>query len=258
MCLGTISYESKIYNLDYMTSEELKILLNSVFKTNELITIDKIELEGILSSVYTNRITEESINTKIGNQLSSINVSIDRINPKFIDNSKNYEKIKNEIIKVLSEYEIVLKQYSQKYDKKIEDLIFEKIDVENKLFQEIISEDNVSDDDNLKKMQKEIKLLNRKIINFNEKKKNKIFESMEAGGKTISTQIRKPKTFSKITKFFVNRFNTYNVIIKNVIEPLKLRIDDFKINELKKSNIKISEFNLDRIQQKIENIKNKK
>ena len=55
---------------------------------------------------------------------------------------------------------------------------------------------------------------------------------MEVGGKWVTTTIKKPKTFSKITRFFASRFNTPKLIIKTIIEPLNARIDDFVNNEL--------------------------
>lgn len=255
MSLGTIVYDKKIYNLDYMTADEIKDLLNFMEKQDVKtpLTSEKIELNAILKSVYTNKISVETINTKMNHQLNSIEFTIDRINPKFRENSKNYDKIKDELITSLSEYELVLKQFSQKYDKKIEDLILNKVELENKLVLEISNENNdTENDETIKKLKKEIKLLTKKINQLNEKKKNKLFESLEVGEKGISTQIRKPKTFSKITKFFSNRFNTHNVIMKNVIEPLKSRIDEFKTNELKNKKEKIYDFNLKHIQEKID------
>jgi len=91
---------------------------------------------------------------------------------------------------------------------------------------------------------------------LNEEKIKKIFDAMESENKAISTQIRKPRTFSKITKFFVNKFNTYNVIMKNVIEPMNQKIDEFKVNELESFNGKAKEFNLKEIENKIKEILN--
>ncbi|MGN1298488.1 MAG: hypothetical protein ACI4UE_00670 [Candidatus Scatovivens sp.] len=42
MKLGTISYEEKIYNLDYMSSEEIESLLNKIInKRKQNITLGK-------------------------------------------------------------------------------------------------------------------------------------------------------------------------------------------------------------------------
>lgn len=74
---------------------------------------------------------------------------------------------------------------------------------------------------------------------------------METENKAISTQIRKPRTIKKITKFFANRFNTYNVIIKSVLEPIRQRVDEFKVNELGRVEFKNQEFDLKEMEQKI-------
>ena len=59
---------------------------------------------------------------------------------------------------------------------------------------------------------------------------------MEVGEKWVTTTIKKPKTFSRITRFFVSKFNTPKIIIKTIIEPLNGRIEDFVNNEL--ANVK--------------------
>ena len=75
-------------------------------------------------------------------------------------------------------------------------------------------------------------MINEEIRRINERKKQNILDAMEVGGKWVTTTIKKPKTFSKITRFFASRFNTPKLIIKTIIEPLNARIDDFVNNEL--------------------------
>ena len=55
---------------------------------------------------------------------------------------------------------------------------------------------------------------------------------MEVGDKAIATTIRKPRMFKKITRFFVSRFNTAKIVESSIIEPLNLRIEGFRNNEL--------------------------
>ena len=86
--------------------------------------------------------------------------------------------------------------------------------------------------DRISKVEKEIYLINEEIRRINERKKQNILDAMEVGGKWVTTTIKKPKTFSKITRFFASRFNTPKLIIKTIIEPLNARIDDFVNNEL--------------------------
>ena len=86
--------------------------------------------------------------------------------------------------------------------------------------------------DRIAKVEKEIYLINEEIKRINERKKQNILDAMEVGGKWVTTTIKKPRTFSKITRFFASRFNTPKIIIKTIIEPLNARIEDFVNNEL--------------------------
>ena len=63
-----------------------------------------------------------------------------------------------------------------------------------------------------------------------------IYDAMEIGTKELAVDIKKPKMFSKITRFFVSRFNTAKVIENTIINPLNLRIENFKNNELLNMN----------------------
>ena len=55
---------------------------------------------------------------------------------------------------------------------------------------------------------------------------------MESQEKNLSNNIRKPKIFNKITRFFVSKFNTAKVIQNTIINPLNIKIENFRINEL--------------------------
>jgi len=56
------------------------------------------------------------------------------------------------------------------------------------------------------------------------------------GDKWIATKIKKPRTFTKITRFISSRFNTPKLVNKIILEPLNHRIDEFIHNEL--ANVK--------------------
>lgn len=84
----------------------------------------------------------------------------------------------------------------------------------------------------ISKIEKEISLINNEIKRLNEQKKKSIYDAMEVGDKSISKIIKKPKVFKKITRFFSYRFNTAKIIETTIIQPLKIRIDNFKNNEL--------------------------
>ena len=80
---------------------------------------NNIKIEAILNKVYAYKTSSEMVNLKVKNQLNSINYSVNQINPKFTDKSKNYGKISNEIIDTISNYEKTLKKLCNLYDKRI-------------------------------------------------------------------------------------------------------------------------------------------
>lgn len=88
----------------------------------------------------------------------------------------------------------------------------------------------------IEKIEKEIRLIDEEIKRMNERKKENLFNAMEVGDKWVATTIKKPRTFTKIKRFFASRFNTPKLIIKTIIEPLNLRIEEFVKNEL--ANVK--------------------
>lgn len=84
----------------------------------------------------------------------------------------------------------------------------------------------------MEKAEKEIALIDSEISKLNERKIKSIYDAMEVGGNQLTTNIKKPKVFKKITRFFVSRFNTAKVVQTNIIDPLNLRIESFRNNEL--------------------------
>jgi hypothetical protein len=139
-------------------------------------------LTAILNCVYTEKITNETINTKITNQLNSMEVSMHRINPKYNENSKNYDKIKEKMLETLNNYEVNLKQLCNAIDQKIYSLILKKVELESKLlmfaiYKEIVHKEK--NEESSAKLEKEIRLLNKKINELNNQKINKVFDAME-------------------------------------------------------------------------------
>ena len=97
----------------------------------------------------------------------------------------------------------------------------------------IMAENNKKENqESIFKIEKEISLINSEIERLNEQKKRAIFEAMEVGGRSIAKNIRKPKVFKKITKFFICRFNTARMVEATILDPLNLRIESFRSNEL--------------------------
>lgn len=230
---------------------------------------NEITLTAILNSVYAQKISNETIQTKVNHQIHSIETAINRINPKFGEKSKNYEKIKEQILDILNEFEANLKEFCEVSDKEIQETILQKVELESQLFMAVLRKELLEPNEkkqpkpkdknkpkqNVKNtvetLEKEVRKITQKINELNEQKVKKIFDAMETENKAISTQIRKPRTIKKITKFFVNRFNTYNVIVKSVLEPIRQRINEFKVNELEKVDFQNQEFDLKEMEKEI-------
>lgn len=230
---------------------------------------NEITLTAILNSVYAQKISNETIQTKVNHQIHSIETAINRINPKFGEKSKNYEKIKEQILDILNEFETNLKQFCEVFDKEIQETILQKVEFESQLFMAVLRKELLEPNEkkqpkqkeknkpkqNVKNtvetLEKEVRKITQKINELNEQKVKKIFDAMETENKAISTQIRKPRTIKKITKFFANRFNTYHVIVKSVLEPIEHRIDEFKVNELEKVDFQNQEFDLKEMEKEI-------
>lgn len=222
---------------------------------------EEIALNAVLKIVYFDKKSNQTINVKMNHQLNSMEATIHQINPKFQEKSKNYDKIREEMVQVLDSYEDALKQFANKYDEKLKEMLFQKVELESKLLMAVLlgvikSEEYKENRKYIFKLEKKIKQLNKKIENLDSEKANKIFEAMEIGGRELTVNLKKPRKITKITKFFSNRFNTYNVIMKSVIAPLNQRIDEFKVNELKKVDGEVKEIDLNNIQDRIKSIQN--
>lgn len=100
-------------------------------------------------------------------------------------------------------------------------------------------------------LEKEIKKLNQKIENLTQEKKQKVWQAMESENTALSKEIRKPRAIKKLTRFFVNRFNTYQTIMKTVLEPIRQRMDEFKLQNAKE---KIEEFDFSKMQEDIQKV----
>ena len=269
---------------------------------------NNIQTSALVNRALTDKISTETINQKVNNQLNSIYVSMNRINPKFNETSKNYGIIKQNILDVLTDYEVALTEFSDYYDVKLENLILKKVELESNLIGKLFREENLNKDETIKtkmkdkdylkmsfsektrdiatkvsaqknsnntinymdiralkdledlqlertekinkkiskikennktnqseikEIENEIKKVSRQIMEMNEKKRLGLEEAMETRDKWISITLKKPSVWSKTKRFFSNRFNTINVISKTVIEPLKMRVQEFRVNELK-------------------------
>lgn len=285
-------------------SEEYANLALKKFYDN---TTDNIQTSAIVNRALTDKISTETINQKVNNQLRSIYAQMNKINPKFNETSKNYGIIKQEILDVLTDYELALTELCDYYDKKLEELILKKVELEShyvgKLFKEEnlirnkakkvklkeydslklsfsnkaknisdnvslikqtnksiqmsdirylkdlidleneqinnlekklsnIQKEDIINQDEIKSIENQINNISQEIKKMNEEKKVKIEEAMETKDKWISTIIKKTSIWSRAKNFFINRFNTINVVSNTVINPLKIKIKEFRTNDL--------------------------
>ena len=289
--------------MDVLTDEQIYVKLYDMYEKSE----DRIKSDAMVSRAYIDKISSESISKKVDNQLSSIKYAISQINSRFNEHSKSYNSTKEQITVVLASYEQVLRELSEFYDGKIEQLILRKVELEASLIGSILNdqylydkilkksdqkendktklslkeniklaieriknrkndksqidimdvsklmdsqdiareieeknslriertiEDRKNNRDFIKKKKKEISLVSKEIERLNKQKESAIFDAMESEEKGVSNNIRKPKLFNKITKFFVSKFNTAKIIQNTIIAPLNLKIENFRTNEL--------------------------
>ena len=265
---------------------------------------ENITMSATLNRALADKISTETINTKVNNQFNSIQVSIYKINPKFNEKSKHYDIIKKEILDVLTDYEATLIEYSNYFDAQIEELLLKRVELESHLIGKIFKEENLKSVENKKEKEKETDKLkntlveknkkffeifsnrkkendlnaqdirkledsldleqeqskklnrivekiqeknktnmseiagvekdlsnvNKQIRELQESKKLLLEEAMETKDKWISKTIKKPFSFSRITIFFSCKFNTPKMVTKTIIDPLRIRISDFKTN----------------------------
>ena len=222
---GSKNYEStKNAILDTMSNYKQALIELSEFydgKIEQLI-LRKVELEASLIGAIINEEFLFEIHEK-------------RVKQKESDKVK--DTIKNGIRKVLEKIS-KKKCLNTQVDTRMITELQDGKDIEMELAENIDNniEKNLKERSNnkeiIEKIEKEIRLTNDEIKRINERKKQALFDAMEIGNKYISTEIRKPKMFKKITRFFVSKFNTSKVIFSSIIEPLNLRIESFKKNEL--------------------------
>lgn len=147
--------------------------------------------------------------------------------------SSSFKGMIEKISRKKKQNEIDLNLISKMQD--AQDVEFEIEEQLDKRIQKTKNEKNQTKD-RINKVEKEIHLINEEIKRINERKKQNLLNAMEVGEKWVTTTIKKPRTFSKITRFFSSKFNTPKLIIKTIIEPLNLRIEEFVNNEL--ANVK--------------------
>lgn len=213
--------------LDSLTRYESALVeLSEFYDTKiEQLILRKVELEShLLGSVVRdeylyekeNKIIAQKENDKVKKNISSSLRGIaDRITKKKQENNTDVA-----LIRKASDAADIELEITNQLDARIE-----KTKQEEKKNKE-----------NIQKIEKEVRAINNEIKKINERKKANLLNAMEVGDKWIAATIKKPRTFTRITRFFSSKFNAPKVINKTILEPLNNRIDEFVNNEL--ANVK--------------------
>lgn len=290
-----------------INEQYISMVLDKIWKQNS----ENIQMEAIVNRALTDKISTETINTKVNSKLNAISVEIKNINPKYNENSKNYDSTKADILDALTNYETALMELSDFYDEKIEQLILKKVeldtqklgllmkdeillektekkigekenltskvskgvksivekinfknqnkekeyidvslynkvqdiaDIKQEVNQKMESrvkkakEDSSKNSNQIQKIDEQIKNIDLEIKKVNEKKQQNLMNAMEIGDKWIAVNLKRPKAFTKIKRFFMSKFNTTKLIHKNVITPLNNLVKEFRETEL--ANVK--------------------
>lgn len=290
-----------------INEQYISMVLDKIWKQNS----ENIQMEAIVNRALTDKISTETINTKVNSKLNAISVEIKNINPKYNENSKNYDRTKADILDALTNYETALMELSDFYDEKIEQLILKKVeldtqklgllmkdeillektekkvgekenltskvskgvksivekinfknqnkekeyidvslynkvqdiaDIKQEVNQKMESrvkkakEDSSKNSNQIQKIDEQIKNINLEIKKVNEKKQQNLMNAMEIGDKWIAVNLKRPKAFTKLKRFFMSKFNTTKLIHKNVITPLNNLVKEFRETEL--ANVK--------------------
>ena len=290
-----------------INEQYISMVLDKIWKQNS----ENIQMEAIVNRALTDKISTETINTKVNSKLNAISVEIKNINPQYNENSKNYDSTKADILDALTNYETALMELSDFYDEKIEQLILKKVeldtqklgllmkdeillektekkigekenltskvskgvksivekinfknqnkekeyidvslynkvqdiaDIKQEVNQKMESrvkkakEDSSKNSNQIQKIDEQIKNIDLEIKKVNEKKQQNLMNAMEIGDKWIAVNLKRPKAFTKIKRFFMSKFNTTKLIHKNVITPLNNLVKEFRETEL--ANVK--------------------
>lgn len=192
----------------------------------EQLILSKVELEASLLGGIVN---EEFLDYKVN--LKTKQKENDALKKKINDNSMQaYQRIiaerqANGNVDTLA---LRYKKDADDINKEIEVKMQNRIDKSKK--------EKKENSEEIEKKESQIKSINSEIERINQRKVEAITRAMEEGDVFLTTNVKKPRAFSRIKRFFVSRFNTYKVIDDTIITPLNKKIEEFKNVEL--SNMK--------------------
>ena len=192
----------------------------------EQLILSKVELEAALLGGIVN---EEFLDYKVA--LKTKQKDNDALKKKINDNSMQaYQRI-------LAERQAsgAVDPLALRYKKNADDINKEiEVKMQNRI--EKSKKEKKENTEDLEKKESQIRTINSEIERINQRKVEAITRAMEEGDVFLTTNVKKPRAFSRIKRFFVSRFNTYKVIDDTIITPLNKKIEEFKNVEL--SNMK--------------------
>ena len=192
----------------------------------EQLILSKVELEASLLGGIVN---EEFLDYKVN--LKTKQKENDALKKKINDNSMQaYQRIiaERQANGTVDTLALRYKKDADDINKEIEVKMQNRIDKSKK--------EKKENSEEIEKKESQIKSINSEIERINQRKVEAITRAMEEGDVFLTTNVKKPRAFSRIKRFFVSRFNTYKVIDDTIITPLNKKIEEFKNVEL--SNMK--------------------
>lgn len=188
----------------------------------EQLILSKVELEA---SLLGGIVKDEVLDYKFA--LKTKQKENDSLKQKINDNSMScYQKIIEERQKSGVVDTLALRH------KKDADDINREIDIKMQARIDKTVEDQKVNAEVVAKREKKIRAINEEIELINQRKVDAITRAMEEGGVYLTANVKKPRAFVRIKRFFISRFNTYKVIDDTIITPLNKKIDEFKKVEL--------------------------
>ncbi len=208
-----------------MASEQnISLALKKLYEESE----NRIKTDALINRAYTEKISSETIKEKVEAQNNAIRIGIHEINPKFKEGSKHYETIQDSINSVMVQYEQALKELSEFYDGKIEQLILRKVELEASLIGALTNEHYLCEC--IKKIEEQKKIKVKSKVSSTIKKVFRKLTNIKKEKKTVdfTMKIEEAKEKQKENK----------IVLEKIEKEIRLTNDEIRrINERKKQSL---------------------
>ena len=201
---------------------------------------NNIQTSALVNRALADKISTETINQKVNNQLQSIYVSMNRINPRFNETSKNYGVIKKDILDVLTDYEIALTELSDYYDLKLEELILKKVELETHFVGKVFRDESIKQNED-----KEMRFKDYLKSRLSEKSENMLNKVSSKKQEKSSVDFKDIRALQDLEDLKVEQDNRSGRKISNMLESEKtnqVEIGEIE-EEIKKIEKEISDIN---------------